>query len=167
MLTGRSISAPDYFALLARLQDLQRDVCWTLRDVDAFIVPITMSPARPIAEIDADLDRYIAYNWRVHRNTSLGNLLNLCAVSVPCGFTADGLPIGLQIYAKPFQEDVARLVAYAYEQAMRWHRARPDLKWVERQTWLIGGRVLSEDLFAAGGETCCTAPTMHSLRRGV
>jgi len=130
MLTGRSLSAPDYFALLARLTDLQRDICWTLRDVDAFIVPTTMSPARPIAEFDADLDRYLAYNWRVHRNTGLGNLLNLCAVSVPCGFSADGLPIGLQIYAKPFQEDVALRVAYAYEQATQWHRARPNMEWL-------------------------------------
>ncbi len=130
MLTGRSLSAPDYFALLARLKDLQRDVCWTLRDVDAFIVPTTMSPARPIAEFDADLDRYLAYNWRVHRNTGLGNLLNLCAVSVPCGFTVEGLPIGLQIYAKPFQEDIALRVAYAYEQATQWHRARPEMGWI-------------------------------------
>lgn len=130
MLTGRSLAAPDYFALLARLKDLQRDVCWTLRDVDAFIVPTTMSPARPIAEFDADLDRYLAYNWRVHRNTGLGNLLNLCAVSVPCGFTTEGLPIGLQIYAKPFQEDVALRVAYAYEQATQWHQTRPQMDWL-------------------------------------
>lgn len=130
MLTGRALSAPDYVALLARLKDLQRAVCWTLRDVDAFIVPTTMSPARPIAAFDTDTDRYLAYNWRVHRNTGIGNLLNLCAVSVPCGFTADGLPIGLQIYAKPFQEDVALRVAYAYEQATAWHRRRPTMAWV-------------------------------------
>lgn len=130
MLTGRSLSAPDYVALLARLEDLQREVCWTLRDVDAVIVPTTMSPARPVAEFDASPDRYLAYNWRVHRNTGIGNLLNLCAVSVPCGFSADGLPIGLQIYAKPFQEDVALRVAYAYEQATQWHRMRPTMEWL-------------------------------------
>jgi aspartyl-tRNA(Asn)/glutamyl-tRNA(Gln) amidotransferase subunit A len=133
MLMGRSLTAPDYFALLARLKDLQRDVCWTLRDVDAVIVPTTMSPARPVVDFDGDLERYLAYNWRVHRNTGLGNLLNLCAVSVPCGFTANGLPIGMQIYAKPFQEDVALRVAYAYEQATKWHLSRPDLSWVEGQ----------------------------------
>jgi len=59
----------------------------------------------------------------------VGNLLNLCAVSVPCGFTAEGLPIGLMIYATPFQEDVALRVAYAYEQATEWHKRRPDLAW--------------------------------------
>jgi aspartyl-tRNA(Asn)/glutamyl-tRNA(Gln) amidotransferase subunit A len=101
--------------------------------VDAVIVPTTMSPARPVVDFDGDLERYLAYNWRVHRNTGLGNLLNLCAVSVPCGFTANGLPIGMQIYAKPFQEDVALRVAYAYEQATKWHLSRPDLSWVEGQ----------------------------------
>jgi aspartyl-tRNA(Asn)/glutamyl-tRNA(Gln) amidotransferase subunit A len=70
------------------------------------------------------------YNMRVHRNAGLGNLLNLCAVSVPCGFTSDGLPIGLQIYAKPFQEDMALRVAYAFEQATDWHNRRPALAWM-------------------------------------
>lgn len=130
MATGRSLSAPDYVALLARLRDLQASVRRTLCDVDAVICPTTMSPARPLAAVDTDFEAYLAYNWRVHRNTGIGNLLGLCGVSVPCGFTSEGLPVGLQIYAKPFQEDVALRVAYAYEQATSWHLQRPDLSWL-------------------------------------
>lgn len=127
MLTGRSLSAPDYFALLRRYAELREQVQWTLRDVDALIVPTTMTAARPVAEIDTD--QYLAYNLKYHRNCGVGNILNLCGVSVPCGFTSQGLPIGLLIYAKPFQEDMALRVAYAYEQATQWHIRRPDLAW--------------------------------------
>ena len=127
MLTGRTLSAPDYFALLRRYAQLREEVQWTLRDVDALIVPTTMEAAWPLAKIDTDFETYMDYNLRVHRNTGLGNILDLCAVSVPCGFTSEGLPIGLMIYAKPFAEDMALRVAYAYEQATEWHTRHPDL----------------------------------------
>ena len=55
----------------------------------------------------------------------------MCGVSLPCGFTKDGLPIGLLIYAKPFQEDVALRAGYAFEQATDWHKRHPDLSWLE------------------------------------
>ena len=130
MLTGRTLSAPDYFALLRRFADLQAQVQWTLRDVDALLVPTTMAPAWPLAAIDASPESYLDYNMRVHRNTGLGNILNLCAVSVPCGFTSTGMPIGLMIYAKAFHEDMALRVAHAFEQATQWHTRRPDLAWM-------------------------------------
>jgi aspartyl-tRNA(Asn)/glutamyl-tRNA(Gln) amidotransferase subunit A len=130
MLTGRTLSAPDYFALLQRYAELRERVQWTLRDVDALIVPTTMAAARPIAAIDASFDAYLDYNTKVHRNCGVGNILNFCGVSVPCGFTSEGLPIGLMVYAKPFAEDMALRVAYAYEQATEWHTRHPDLEWI-------------------------------------
>jgi aspartyl-tRNA(Asn)/glutamyl-tRNA(Gln) amidotransferase subunit A len=132
MLAGRKLSAPDYFALLRRFAQLREELRWTLRDVDAVIVPTTMAPAWPLDTIDKSYETYLDYNMRVHRNTGIGNLLDLCGVSVPCGLTSAGLPIGLMIYAKPFAEDVALRVAYAYEQATEWHTKHPDLSWVER-----------------------------------
>ena len=129
MIMGRQLAAPDYFALLRRLAALRARVQRTLADVDALLVPTTPLAARPIAEIDASYETYIRYNGRYLRNTTLGNVLNLCAVSLPCGLTRDGLPIGLMVYAKPFQEDMALRVAWAYEQATEWHRRRPDLRW--------------------------------------
>ena len=133
MLTGRTLSAPDYFLLLRRYAELREQVRATLRNVDALIVPTTMAPAWPLTKIDASPESYLDYNMRVHRNTGLGNILNLCAVSLPCGFTSGGLPIGLQIYAKPFHEDMALRVAYAYEQATQWSARRPDLSWIGRR----------------------------------
>jgi Asp-tRNA(Asn)/Glu-tRNA(Gln) amidotransferase A subunit family amidase len=51
----------------------------------------------------------------------------LPAISVPCGFTADGLPIGLQISSAPFAESKVISLAHAYEQATEWHKMRPKL----------------------------------------
>jgi aspartyl-tRNA(Asn)/glutamyl-tRNA(Gln) amidotransferase subunit A len=129
MLTGRRLSATDYFALLRQWAALRERVVVTLRDVDALLVPTTPLPARPLEVIDATKESYGEYNTRYLRNTAVGNILNLCAVSLPCGFTRAGLPIGLMIYARPFQEDVALRVAYAYEQATAWHARRPELGW--------------------------------------
>ncbi|MFZ9016835.1 MAG: amidase family protein, partial [Ilumatobacteraceae bacterium] len=105
---------------LQRLGDLHRDV-------DALLVPTTMIPALPISEIDADPETYARFNGRYLRNTAIGNLLGLCAVSTPCGFTSAGLPIGLMVYAKPFAEETALRVAAAYERATDWHTRRPPV----------------------------------------
>ena len=73
-----------------------------MRDVDARARQ--QWPRHPVAEIDADPDTYSHYNLQYLRNTSIGNILNLCGLSVPCGFTSKGLPVGLMIYAKSFDE---------------------------------------------------------------
>jgi len=126
MLEGRKVTAPDYYALLQRRTRLVERAQWTLREVDALLVPTTQIPARPLAEIDASFEVYLDHNTRYNRNTGLGNFLDLCGLSVPCGFTRLGLPIGLMIYARPFREDLA---LRAYEQATEWHARLPDLSW--------------------------------------
>ena len=55
------------------------------------------------------------------------SLLGLPAISIPCGFTKAGLPIGLQLIGKPFDEANLLTVAHAYEQATDWHRRKPPL----------------------------------------
>jgi aspartyl-tRNA(Asn)/glutamyl-tRNA(Gln) amidotransferase subunit A len=129
MRTGRNLTATDYFAVLRQWAHLRERVKRTLADVDALLVPATMIPPRPIAGIDATTESYTDANMRYLRNTAVGNILALCAVVLPCGFTRDGLPIGLMVYAKPFDEAMALRVAWAYEQGTDWHRRRPDLRW--------------------------------------
>jgi aspartyl-tRNA(Asn)/glutamyl-tRNA(Gln) amidotransferase subunit A len=129
MKSGRALSATDYFGVLRQWAELRQRVTRTLADVDALLVPATPIPPRPIAAIDESHETYVEVNGRYLRNTSLGNNLNLCAVVLPCGFTRAGLPIGLMVYAKPFDEATALRVAWAYEQATEWHRRRPDLAW--------------------------------------
>jgi aspartyl-tRNA(Asn)/glutamyl-tRNA(Gln) amidotransferase subunit A len=129
MILGRDISAVDYAKTLNDMQRLRASSQQTLRSIDALLVPTCMVPARPVSEANASLDSYMNYARLYMRNCFVGNLLDLCAVSVPCGFTAKGLPIGLMIYAKPFCEDMALRVAQAFEQTTDWHRQRPDLSW--------------------------------------
>ncbi len=129
MATGRTLTATDFISVSRQWAALRRSVVRTLSDVDVLLVPTTMIPARPVSVIDASPETYGEHNAKYLRNTSLGNVLNLCAVSLPCGVSAEGLPIGLMIYAKPFDEAMALRVAWAYEQATEWHGRRADLGW--------------------------------------
>jgi len=129
MRSGRELPATDYFAALRQCRALREQVKRTLCDIDALLVPATLSASRRIEDIDVSLQTYSQAGLRYSRNTSIGNVLGLCAVVLPCGFTGDGMPIGLMIYAKAFDEAMALRVAWAYEQATSWHRRRPDLSW--------------------------------------
>ena len=61
------------------------------------------------------------------RNTWPFDVLGLPAITVPCGFTRAGLPIGLQIVGAPFAEPMVLAMAHAYERATDWHARRPKL----------------------------------------
>ena len=89
-----------------------------------------MLPALPVETVDASLEVYAEHNLQYLRHTAIDNVLNLCGLSVPCGFTSQGLPIGLTIYGKLFQEDLILRIGYAFEQATDWHRRTPDRSWV-------------------------------------
>ena len=126
-MAAEQISAADYIKTQWALTDLRARALAALRDVDALLVPTTMIPAVPVAVVDASLEVYAQHNMHYLRNTSIGNGLGLCGLSVPCGFTAAGLPIGLMVYAKPFQETMALRIGHAFQQATDWHRRTPDL----------------------------------------
>ena len=51
----------------------------------------------------------------------------ICGISIPCGFTGGGLPIGLQVLGAPFEEDKLLRVARMYERATDWHTRRPPI----------------------------------------
>jgi aspartyl-tRNA(Asn)/glutamyl-tRNA(Gln) amidotransferase subunit A len=55
------------------------------------------------------------------------NLAGIPAISIPCGFTKKGLPVGLQILAKPFNEEMLFRVAYTYERNTLWHTRKPKI----------------------------------------
>jgi aspartyl-tRNA(Asn)/glutamyl-tRNA(Gln) amidotransferase subunit A len=88
---------------------------------DAVVMPTSPVPATPIV---GSLPEQAMLR---PRNTMPFNALGLPAISVPCGFTTDGLPVGLQIVGKAFDEPGVLRIAHAYEQATDWHRRRPPL----------------------------------------
>jgi aspartyl-tRNA(Asn)/glutamyl-tRNA(Gln) amidotransferase subunit A len=87
-----------------------------LKGVEALLVPATAIPALPTAEIDADVKTYTERKLSYLRNTAIGNILNMCGLSVPCGFTKQGLPIGLMVYGKSFQENLVLRTGYAFQE---------------------------------------------------
>lgn len=129
MIKGKDVQASTYLENSVATKRLRSEACNTLKDVDALIVPTTPVPAQPLSEVDTDLDNYLKRNSLYLRNTCIGNVLNMCGLSIPCGFTKEGFPIGLLIYGKPFQENVVLRAGYAFQQITDWHKRTPDLSW--------------------------------------
>lgn len=129
ILRGREVSAPEYLTTTRAWASLRASIQHTLRDVDALLVPTTIIPALPVDVVDASMEAYAERERQYLRNTFPGNMLKLCGLSVPCGVTTQGLPIGLLIYGKPCQEAMVLRVGYAFEQATDWHHRTPDLSW--------------------------------------
>ena len=77
-------------------------------------------PAPAIADLKADPDALRPAELKLLRNTRPFNVWGLPAISVPCGFTKSGLPIGLQIAGPHWREDLVLRLAYAYESAVNF-----------------------------------------------
>ena len=130
MIKGRDIPAEEYLHICVEMLRLRAAAAAALEQVDAMLVPTTAIPPRPVEALEESQEAYAQANIAYLRNTAIGNILNLCGVSVPCGFTSNGLPIGLMIYAKPYCEEMALRVAHAFEQATDWHRQHPPMDWL-------------------------------------
>ncbi len=93
------------------------------KNVDIIVTPTSPTAAFKIGEKTSDpLQMYLSDIFTISVN-----LAGVPAISVPCGFTSNNLPIGLQLIGKHFDEETIFKVAYAYEQATDWHRRKPDL----------------------------------------
>lgn len=127
MIKGRDAPAHEYLQSMLEMKKARAEALDDLRDVDALLCPATMVPALPVADVDRNIESYSDANLKCLRNTAIGNILDLCGLSVPCGFTANGLPVGLMIYAKPFDETTALRIGHALQQATDWHLRTPPL----------------------------------------
>jgi len=117
---GYFIPAPDYVNA-RRLQERVRDgFAQAMRQVDAIAVP-TLPNTPP--EIGKPLTREPGIAW--NRMLTPFNLAGLPAISLPCGFDSRGMPIGLQIAGRAFDEATVLRVAHSYERATAWHAAHP------------------------------------------
>ena len=102
---------------------IRQDFLKAFEEVDLIASPTTPTPAFKIGEKSGDpLQMYLSDIYTISCN-----LAGLCGISVPCGFSGDGLPMGLQLLGKPFGESDLLRAAYAYEQATDWHTQRPEL----------------------------------------
>ena len=121
------LSSGYYDAYYLRAQKVRRmikdDFDRAFGNCDCIITPTSPTVAFKIGErIDNPLAMYLSDIYTISVNLS-----GLPAVSVPCGFNQEGLPIGLQIIARPFDEETIFRVAYTFEQNTEWHKRKPKL----------------------------------------
>jgi aspartyl-tRNA(Asn)/glutamyl-tRNA(Gln) amidotransferase subunit A len=123
---GFHISAHDYLQASRLRARLARQFVEVFADADVLIVP-TIPEAPPLhAEMKAgSVEAFVERMGRFSRLTRPFNGLGLPALSVPCGFSADGRPFALQIVGRPFAEATVLRLGHAYQSVTDWHTRRP------------------------------------------
>jgi len=114
----------DYYLRGLKVRTLiKNDFDKVLNGFDAIVAPTSPTTAFKIGErADNPLAMYLSDVYTISANLS-----GLPAISIPCGFSKENLPIGLQITAKPFDEEMLFRIAYTYEQNTDWHRRQVAL----------------------------------------
>ena len=113
--SGERVSASEYQTTLQHLQQVRREIAGKFDEIDVFVMPTTPIPAPRIADLIKDPALLRPTELLLLRNTRPVNAWGLPAISVPCGFTKQGLPIGLQIVGPPGGEAKVLRTACAYE----------------------------------------------------
>jgi aspartyl-tRNA(Asn)/glutamyl-tRNA(Gln) amidotransferase subunit A len=128
LLVGAFVSGADYLNG-QRVRRLIRDeVDRVLGELDVLIAPTLPIAAQPVGTTQVDIDgRSHPVRPSLVRYTRPFNVSGHPAASVPCGFTADGLPIGMQVIGRSFDEATVLRVADAYQRVTDWHTRRPPL----------------------------------------
>jgi aspartyl-tRNA(Asn)/glutamyl-tRNA(Gln) amidotransferase subunit A len=126
---GLHIPALDYLQAARLRARLARGfVAEAFAGADALAMPTIPEPAPAYAAVEAGgVEEVVARMGRFSRLTRPWNTLGLPALSVPCGFSGAGLPIGLQLVGRPFDEATVLRLGHAYEQAAGWWRREPPL----------------------------------------
>jgi aspartyl-tRNA(Asn)/glutamyl-tRNA(Gln) amidotransferase subunit A len=128
ILSGADIARADYERSRADLETARRAIATQFERVDLLVTPTLPVPPPAIADLKKDPSLLRPKEIVLLRNTRPWNVWGVPAISVPCGFTQTGLPIGLQIAGPPWREDLALRMAYAYEQATAWHKREAPLR---------------------------------------
>ena len=118
---GGLFTSADYIQAQRARSRVQREFADALQKVDVIAAPSAPNPAAALKDFDPFST--------ILRPSLTGpfNQTGMPAISVPCGFNGSGLPIGLQIAGKPFDETTVLRVAYTYQQHARWYEKRPKL----------------------------------------
>jgi len=124
---GASVDAPAYIRARFELAQLRRGIAGMFTQVDVLATPTVPVPAPRLLDYPQTFDEVLAWEaGSMLRNTRPFNGFGIPTVSVPCGWTEDHLPIGLQLAAGPWQERRALAIALAYESAATWRTRRTD-----------------------------------------
>jgi aspartyl-tRNA(Asn)/glutamyl-tRNA(Gln) amidotransferase subunit A len=116
---GRTLTAQTYLDALRVREEWKLKFAQAFRGIDALVTPTTGTTAVPVDEVDQT-------KGPAHF-TRFGNFLDLCAVALPNGMDAGGLPTSLQIMCRGYDEATALRIGWAYQNATVWHLRRPPL----------------------------------------
>jgi len=127
MLGTYALSSGYYDAYYLKAQKvrtlIRQDFLDAFNQVDLLLTPVAPTPAFAIGEKTADpLQMYLSDIFTIPVN-----LAGTCALSLPCGFSGTGMPIGLQMIGKPFAESEILRAAYAFEQATEWRKRQATI----------------------------------------
>ncbi len=123
ILLGRSVSGAEYAAALRWRERWTRVVERALREVDAILTPTTPAPA-PLIAASTDM---LATTHHLTRFTFPFSWVRVPGLAIPCGFTEDGLPTGMQLHGRRWEEGLLLRIGAAFQQQTDWHRRRPPL----------------------------------------
>ena len=128
-LTGSSIPAQAYYKAQKLRAVLRQQILDALEKVDVLVLPTGPVTAPPVESLPGIQSKEHALTGLAGRISFTGpfNLAGTPALSVPCGFSQAGMPMGLQIVGRPFAEEMVFKVAHAYEQSTDWHNRRPPV----------------------------------------
>ena len=130
LLTAILTPAQAYYKAQKVRTLIRNSVLEALEDVDVIVLPTSPTVA-PLLPQEAGIKSQEDARSRISgvRNfTGAFNVANLPALSIPCGFSADNLPLSLQIVGKPMTDGLLMRVAHAYQQVTDWHLRRPPLR---------------------------------------
>jgi aspartyl-tRNA(Asn)/glutamyl-tRNA(Gln) amidotransferase subunit A len=123
ILNGSAIPLPVYVEARRQMAILRNRAPEIFARVDLLVTPTTMQMPPTIASVTADPS-----DLSLIRNTVPFNVLGIPTISIPCGFSRAGLPIGLQISGPRLGESRVLALAHAYERATEWHRRAPAVE---------------------------------------
>ena len=123
ILLGRDIAGCDYAAALRARERWNRTVDRTLEQVDVILTPTTPITA-PLVEESSDM---LSTTHHLTRFTYLFSWAGLPGLSVPCGFTSAGMPIGMLLNGRPWEETLLFQIGHSYQNDTDWHSRRPPL----------------------------------------
>ncbi len=126
IMAGEKVTAGEYQEKKAALLEQRRRATSIFDDVDLILTPTVPVLPPTIAELQAHPEQLRPAEIVMLRNTRPYNVLGLPSVSIPCGFSKGGLPIGLQITGAAHEDAMVLRFAHAFQQATDWHRRCPS-----------------------------------------
>ncbi|HEX9256455.1 MAG TPA: amidase [Candidatus Angelobacter sp.] len=125
ILSGADVTAPQYIQAQRALLQQRRQILQIFERVDLVLTPTTPLLAATFSELQAAPDQLRNKEMIMLRNTRPFNVYGLPSISLNCGFSKSGLPIGLQISGAPGAEGSVLALAHTYQKQTDWHKQKP------------------------------------------